>query len=554
MNLRIFFCLYLFCFSFNHINCQIILDNDEPHVIMDWLHLDGVDYRVEYYNRCRNSSLIIEEAGSIETFGLSGFVHESAFDFLDNEWVLLSNLWAADDIADPSLELKYRNLDGEIETIVFDEIDYEFHPYQDFCIYKQGTILIKASCYPNCVNYLILNLDGSVQYLGSDNEFEKLDFAFDNLFGFRENNVFILDDSLEVINGISVQGNYRFHKFHNDKIYLSTDEKLIVLDTELNILNESVMNENIEIADLTVHGDTIFYLANPQQDQSILHWYLNDVNNGILAEENFQQIEFNRFPKGDFSTTVFGIQEWEENPDFFYDYPFQNSLISTYEKLGESTIDLGIELINTYSYSFPYDTFYIEALDSLFISYDYENFMDFNITNFSDEIIQNVFVVSQSFEGINCVDHRFETYYENLNLLPGETREFFAKLNSYSVPEEFCFYIISADGKYDTNNSNNRSCLSVNVGLNDIQNNEMLNQEVKVFPNPVSQYLNFILPKDFQLSEAVVINSDGKQQVFYSDSFTWNNKITVIDLPNGLYFLQLRSKDGKLLSGKFLKE
>ena len=76
--------------------------------------------------------------------------------------------------------------------------------------------------------------------------------------------------------------------------------------------------------------------------------------------------------------------------------------------------------------------------------------------------------------------------------------------------------------------------------------------EILVYPNPAKDYLNFDmgLYRDFQLS---VYNQLG--QILLQKNFTTGNiTINIRDFTTGIYFYKLLTKNGKVISEKFVKE
>ena len=69
--------------------------------------------------------------------------------------------------------------------------------------------------------------------------------------------------------------------------------------------------------------------------------------------------------------------------------------------------------------------------------------------------------------------------------------------------------------------------------------------KIKVFPNPVNNTL-FIQTKNEQIEEMSLINISGKK--VYQGAF--RNEISVSGFTSGIYFLQLKNKEGKLIKTK----
>lgn len=80
--------------------------------------------------------------------------------------------------------------------------------------------------------------------------------------------------------------------------------------------------------------------------------------------------------------------------------------------------------------------------------------------------------------------------------------------------------------------------------------------EISLFPNPVNDWLQISLKseKDLNLSLSI-INASGIniKDMSIPNSKVWNEKIDVKDFPSGLYYLQLKSKNGSSKTLKFIK-
>jgi uncharacterized Ntn-hydrolase superfamily protein len=80
--------------------------------------------------------------------------------------------------------------------------------------------------------------------------------------------------------------------------------------------------------------------------------------------------------------------------------------------------------------------------------------------------------------------------------------------------------------------------------------------EISMFPNPVNELLQVSLKSENDLNLSLSItNSSGinMKEMSISNSKIWNNKIDVKGFPSGLYYLQIKSKDGSSKTLKFIK-
>ncbi len=76
---------------------------------------------------------------------------------------------------------------------------------------------------------------------------------------------------------------------------------------------------------------------------------------------------------------------------------------------------------------------------------------------------------------------------------------------------------------------------------------------LKVYPNPVSDKITVEFPGSGQTSNGkVIIYSIAGEQILLHEFNSLNSEITVTDLPPGIYFIKLISKD-KIATEKFVK-
>jgi hypothetical protein len=108
------------------------------------------------------------------------------------------------------------------------------------------------------------------------------------------------------------------------------------------------------------------------------------------------------------------------------------------------------------------------------------------------------------------------------------------------------YFIDSSDIFFLKLDRNGNVCGS--VGINKI----ITQSEILVYPNPAKDNLNFDMGmyKDFQLS---VYNQMG-QTIMQKNFISGNNTINIGNFKPGIYFYNLQNKNGKVISGKFVKE
>jgi uncharacterized Ntn-hydrolase superfamily protein len=80
--------------------------------------------------------------------------------------------------------------------------------------------------------------------------------------------------------------------------------------------------------------------------------------------------------------------------------------------------------------------------------------------------------------------------------------------------------------------------------------------EISLFPNPVNELLQVSLKSNHDLNLSLsIINASGIniKGMSISNTKIWNNNVDVRNFPSGLYYLQIKSKDGSSETLKFIK-
>lgn len=87
-----------------------------------------------------------------------------------------------------------------------------------------------------------------------------------------------------------------------------------------------------------------------------------------------------------------------------------------------------------------------------------------------------------------------------------------------------------------------KGCLPVGLSENKLEN------EVLVYPNPVSNQLNVQLVNDQASIQSIeLLNSSGKLMILETKSITNGYQIELEQLPDGLYFLRLKSNEAQVI-------
>jgi hypothetical protein len=104
--------------------------------------------------------------------------------------------------------------------------------------------------------------------------------------------------------------------------------------------------------------------------------------------------------------------------------------------------------------------------------------------------------------------------------------------------EEHCYTIIAVYGANESAHSN-KSCDFVPVGIVEYKSN------IKIYPNPTTGELR-ITSNELQVTSVEVFDVYGKKQKAESRKEKGESILNISNLPNGAYFLQIHTEDGKV--------
>lgn len=141
--------------------------------------------------------------------------------------------------------------------------------------------------------------------------------------------------------------------------------------------------------------------------------------------------------------------------------------------------------------------------------------------------------------------------------------EYTQTVGSVTSNKTYDFYYWFVDGihhpvayTYVSAQQPNLSFTEFMIGISSVNIPEYHDLSVIVYPNPVNDFLNFkadfaanvVSVKCFDITGALKLESD------HDPSFIRDKHISLAELVSGLYFVEIRTGDGSLYSGRILKE
>lgn len=145
--------------------------------------------------------------------------------------------------------------------------------------------------------------------------------------------------------------------------------------------------------------------------------------------------------------------------------------------------------------------------------------------------------------GSSNVNYEYKISLSDLNTSPGQTIGLFMLNGTDGTSQNG--YELPINGVRDYPSSWCNVLLQNTIG---IETNQSNNENVKIFPNPISDQLNIELEESINV-DINITNSLGK--IIYTEQLNnHSNSINTSGLSNGVYFITILDKQGKILSSK----
>jgi hypothetical protein len=442
--------------------------------------------------------------------------------------IYLTNLWEWDIYTGIIYKVNFDGMDSQVEELR----PRNFHSFSDILIIDSSLhVLTKGSelfKYENSTDILI-----------------RRDFSFSKFYDKSNGHVYCFNaDSLVSFNrdfGLSFDTLTKVHDIIED----SSGSNIVLAINKIQKYNADFTQKiwSFDIPDghtiaktIKNKGDDI-YIGLKANNQKCSIWKVND--NGInpyfeSLNTNFYEVHF-----VDSFQYLIG----------YHTNRIGNTIISTNTLVNKSSVSQAIQ--EDYDYiDIELSDIYVErrALiwsNSIDSTYSYD--VRFTAKNNSEDTI-NAFSLFLNYYPRGGIF----TFYDNEELeidtvlLPGESLTF-EKTGSWisNQLDPLKFVIPGANYKRDDNFSNNVKEVSVVINTN-----KNLNlKSIDIFPNPVINELHLVLP-EAQLNRFIIYNINGAQVM---GGPIQSSKLHVEHLDQGMYIINLASKDGGLFHSKFIK-
>jgi len=187
------------------------------------------------------------------------------------------------------------------------------------------------------------------------------------------------------------------------------------------------------------------------------------------------------------------------------------------------------------------------------------------VTNLSDTVINSFFInsdyefqgqeplySSSAFCSIYCRDSHFsQIYSDTVSMQPGESKTIYYNVINGTdtiTPLPLCIWVTSPNFQPDRNPNNDKVCLQIQVGFEELEVNF---EALMIYPNPTNDRLSIQTSEGELINTIEIFDYLGKSVLRQNESNTIQT-IDVSTLSAGLYLINLFEKSGKVYSRKFI--
>ena len=358
-------------------------------------------------------------------------------------------------------------------------------------------------------------------------------------------------------------------KLVSGEIFIQNDHRIALLDSSLNELDEMIFPDSSEIVKFKIFENNLIFIIDSLSKYSVKVF---DKDFNLLHNVDFED-ELKLIPKQTFIKNnklyvageerskhlLTDDESWIEDDSrssiFFRTYNLTEVNEFPYHDIGLSQISIAEFPVGSDSNCNFYQLPECGATENI----EYKNVF-VTISNYGNTLIDSCTVNGRvKFCGnCNSICGRTQTYsmnYENLNLMPGESKEvLFGDILIRDQPQvdvhELCLWTANPNSFIDKNIDNDESCLESIVALNELTE---VGISIDIFPNPSSSgEVNLSITS---IDESKIVNIFDALGRIVGTNFLKNHEsdlsINVSNYSKGVYFISVKS-DGFFGSKKMV--
>lgn len=345
------------------------------------------------------------------------------------------------------------------------------------------------------------------------------------------------DSSFNHLDSISFSENNVSALIQNDTIYCLFPDKLVILDTNLKILDTVITNNDIEFKRIKPFGGDLWIQGVQGNLAKFLQLHNLLVSNTFTFNSLIQSPDFLVFP---------------DNIIFTGNSASGQIAVYSYNKKAESDpVSLpDIEIVD-----FEIDSITIDYInwppgtgEKFARGFNFETEMV--LKNNGKDTITSFAIYSYLDGGMNCAHNYFYYKFTNQLLLPNQK----LKINLNRIYQDgiysntLCFECLAPNSMIETNLDKNKLCKTFDLtGLEDLANS----RQYHIYPNPVKDFIKLEL-EDNGTKEIMLTNLNGSL-LFETNINSCETTIDFSGLVPGIYLLSITSESGRFVQ-KIVKE
>lgn len=460
----------------------------------------------------------------------------------DSNYIYVAGLHKNDDTEDAPLFIKKFDANGDT---VFTRYFWEFgierelrwqyrYKLVDMELTENGKILIAS-------NYSVVksNIEGTEfkeELIRLDTDIVGIEILNDDTYLIQtEEKLYKADSSLSLVDSIEFGGNFIECKVFQDTLYSLFSTQLIRLSQELNIIDTLFATNTSLYEGMELYEGSLWLHAQENFSSVLIETQGDRILGSKSFELELENVDFtitkdNFLFTGNSKSQQIGIYNFNEPADS-----------TVYENVPDIAI-VGLEAEFLEAYYPPW--FPDSIADGSYFS------VSVTVENRGTQAIDSYRLYAALGNYINCSTNYLYAG-EQASMLPGEiaTVNYSRVLGiGIDVGRNVCIEVLAPNAEIEANISNNKMCTQL---VTSIPDSKKLEANIKVFPNPASDQLRIEHPKT-KLDEIQLLDMAGKLIGTFEPKPN-RSSISLADLPKGLYFLKLISKD-RYMTRKVMKE
>ena len=485
---------------------------------------------------CRGSELFAYNLTGKRVWEKYGYFNEISTD--SNSIYTAGYIWG-DDIAglEQVVFAKFDQNGKEIFQTSYPDVPHNY--YFEFVpngmdVNKKGEIVISSK-----TGIIRTDLLGKVIFekqLNFKHDISEIQFlGADSLLINTNSVIYKSDSTFAEIDSISFSENNVSVLLQNDTIYCLFPNKLLILDTNFNILDTLLTGTDIVFERIkSFGGDLWIQGANGNQAKN-LHLQKLRISEPLSFDLLIQSPDFLVSEK-----EVIFTGNSNSGQIAIYAYP---------KKTASETVNMpDIEIVDFDIQHIGIDYVHIPGESDFPRGYNFVT--DMVLKNNGNDTIHSFAIYSYLHGGMNCAHNFFYQKFDLIDILPGQDKSIILnRINEDGLKNNtICFEVLAPNAQIEPKVENNSFCKTFEiVGLKDIADLPL----PQISPNPVKNMMNLkMVENGIKLIQLIRLNGS---MILETQTSACETNLDLSDFASGIYLLSIISESGRIIQ-KIVKE